>query len=104
MTARLWRPLVFACAAMIVSAAAPRAAQVIPDAPVMVIETMKGNIEIKLYKADAPKSVEQLVKLMRRSFYRGQRFHRATSSLVQIGDPQSRDMSRKAYWGTGNSG
>ena len=41
---------------------------------------------------------------MKRSFYRGQRFHRVEPSLVQVGDPLSRNMSRKDYWGTGNSG
>jgi cyclophilin family peptidyl-prolyl cis-trans isomerase len=41
---------------------------------------------------------------MKRNFYRGQRFHRVTASLAQVGDPMSRDMSRRDYWGTGNSG
>jgi cyclophilin family peptidyl-prolyl cis-trans isomerase len=41
---------------------------------------------------------------MKRSFYRAQRIHRVEKSLVQFGDPQSRDMSKQASWGTGNSG
>jgi cyclophilin family peptidyl-prolyl cis-trans isomerase len=73
-------------------------------APVLVIETRKGTIEIALAPADAPKSVEHLTALVRRRFYLGQRFHRVTASLVQIGDPASRDMSRRASWGGGNSG
>jgi peptidyl-prolyl cis-trans isomerase B (cyclophilin B) len=72
--------------------------------PVLVLETAKGTIEIRLFKAEAPKSVDHLLALMKRSFYRGQRFHRVTASLAQVGDPMSRDMSRKDYWGTGNSG
>lgn len=72
--------------------------------PVLVFETAKGTIEIRLFRSEAPKSVEHILELMKRSFYRGQRFHRATSSLVQVGDPASRDMSRQAYWGTGGSG
>ena len=74
-----------------------------PD-PILVLETAKGTIEIRLFRSDAPKSVDHLLELMKRNFYRGQRFHRATASLVQVGDPMSRDMSRKDYWGTGNSG
>ena len=31
-------------------------------------------------------------------------FHRVTATLVQFGDPQSRDMSTEGYWGNGNSG
>jgi peptidyl-prolyl cis-trans isomerase B (cyclophilin B) len=72
--------------------------------PVLVFETMKGTFEIELYQSDAPKSVEHILALMKRSFYRGQRFHRATAALVQWGDPQTRDMSRRDYWGNGNSG
>jgi len=76
----------------------------VPDVPVLVLETVKGTIEIQLYRADAPKSVTHLVGLIRRSFYRGQRFHRVTPSLVQVGDPRSRDMSMINYWGSGGSG
>lgn len=72
--------------------------------PGFVMETAKGTIEIELFAADAPKSVEHLLVLFRRGFYRGLRFHRVETSLVQIGDPLTRDMSRQAYWGSGNSG
>ena len=75
-----------------------------PADPVFVLETEKGNIEIRLFQAEAPKSVEHIVALIKRSFYRGQRFHRVTPSLAQIGDPQSRNMSRRDSWGAGNSG
>ena len=74
-----------------------------PD-PVLVLETAKGTIEIRLFRSEAPKSVDHLLELMKRSFYRGQRFHRVTPSLVQTGDPSSRNMSRRDSWGTGNSG
>ena len=72
--------------------------------PVFVIDTAKGAFEIRLFRADAPKSVDHLLALIRRSYYRGQRIHRVTPALVQFGDPQSRDMSRKDYWGSGGSG
>jgi cyclophilin family peptidyl-prolyl cis-trans isomerase len=75
-----------------------------PVDPVLVLDTEKGTIEIRLFQAEAPKSVAHVVELTKRSFYRGQRFHRVTPSLAQIGDPLSRNMSRKDYWGTGNSG
>jgi len=74
-----------------------------PD-PVLVLETAKGVIEIRLFRSEAPKSVDHVLALIKRSFYRGQRFHRVETALVQAGDPQSRDMSREAYWGNGNSG
>ena len=74
-----------------------------PD-PVFVLETVKGVIEIRLFRSEAPKSVDHMLELIKRSFYRGQRFHRATPMLVQTGDPQSRDMSKELSWGNGNSG
>jgi cyclophilin family peptidyl-prolyl cis-trans isomerase len=75
-----------------------------PAGPVLVIQMEKGPIEIELFAADAPKSVAHIIELVRRSFYRSQRFHRVIPSLVQIGDPLSRDMSRQGYWGNGSSG
>jgi cyclophilin family peptidyl-prolyl cis-trans isomerase len=71
--------------------------------PVMVIETVKGTIEIQLHQSEAPKSVEHILALVKRSFYRSQRVHRAEASLVQFGDPQSRDMTKQASWGSGSS-
>ena len=87
-------------------AAGPAAAQRAPAAPppVLVIDTLKGAIEIELAPADAPKSVEHLLNLVRRRFYLGLRFHRVTSQIVQFGDPGTRDVSRRAGWGSGNSG
>ena len=72
--------------------------------PVLVFETAKGTFEIELFAAEAPKSVAHILALMKKGFYRGQHFHRVTASLTQWGDLQSRDMSRRDYWGTGNSG
>ena len=71
-------------------------------APVIVLETAKGTIEIETFPEDAPKTVEHIVGLVKKNFYNGLRFHRAEENfLVQVGDPQSRDMSREAWWGRG---
>lgn len=73
--------------------------------PVIVIETVKGTIEVELFAKDAPKSVERLVTLVRQNFYRGQRFHRVEPNfLIQVGDPATRDFTKRARWGTGGSG
>lgn len=72
--------------------------------PILVIETPKGTFEIQLLPADAPRSVEHILALAKRNFYRGQRFHRVEPTLAQFGDPGSRDMSRIDYWGGGGSG
>jgi cyclophilin family peptidyl-prolyl cis-trans isomerase len=72
--------------------------------PVVTIETVKGAFTIQFYRAEAPKSVEHILALVKRNFYRGQRFHRVETSLVQFGDPTSRDVSRRDWWGRGGSG
>jgi len=73
--------------------------------PVIVLETAKGVIEIETYPDDAPETVAQIIGLVKRGFYNGLRFHRAEANFViQIGDPQTRDMTKQSVWGTGNSG
>ena len=72
--------------------------------PVIVLETVKGNIEIETYPEEAPKTVAHIVGLIKRNFYNGLRFHRAEFSLVQVGDPQTRNMAMKDWWGRASSG
>src|SRR3954465_1938275 len=73
--------------------------------PVLVLETVKGTIEIETYPEEAPKTVARIVELANKNFYNGLRFHRADPNfVVQIGDPVSRDMSRIDYWGRQGSG
>jgi cyclophilin family peptidyl-prolyl cis-trans isomerase len=73
--------------------------------PVIVLETAKGTIEFETYPEEAPKTVQQIVGLVKRGFYNGQRFHRAELNfLIQIGDPRSRDMTWQEHWGRAASG
>ena len=67
--------------------------------PTLVLDTAKGVIEIELLRGDAPTSVDYIVALVEKNFYRGLRFHRAERGLVQVGDVASRDVSKKAWWG-----
>jgi cyclophilin family peptidyl-prolyl cis-trans isomerase len=73
--------------------------------PILVLETVKGTIEIETYPEEAPKTVARILELVKKNFYNGQRFHRAEPNFViQIGDPVSRDMSRQEWWGRQGSG
>ena len=75
-----------------------------PAGPVIVFETVKGNFEIETYPNEAPKSVAHILELVKRNFYNGQRVHRIVpGQLVQFGDPLSRDMTKREFWGTGGS-
>jgi len=73
--------------------------------PIIVLETVKGTIEIETYPEEAPKTVARIVELVNKNFYNGQRFHRAEPNFViQVGDPVSRDMSRQDWWGRQGTG
>jgi cyclophilin family peptidyl-prolyl cis-trans isomerase len=73
--------------------------------PVLVVETMKGTFELETYPNEAPKTVEHILALVKRNFYNGQRVHRVDPGfVVQFGDPQTRDMTKRDDWGTGGSG
>lgn len=103
------RPLlaIAALSACLVAHATVATTYASPDAqanPVIVIQTAKGAIEIELYPAEAPKSVERVMELVEHGFYRGHRFHWVQPGVVQFGDPQSRDMTKREQWGTGGSG
>src|SRR5260221_2533633 len=95
------------CALLVMADTLP-ARQTSPGAgPVIVLETAKGNIEFETYPEEAPKTVAQIVGLVKRNFYNGQRFHRAGDTgfgLVQIGDPQSRNVTMREWWGRAGSG
>jgi cyclophilin family peptidyl-prolyl cis-trans isomerase len=84
-------------------AGTPAAARTSPGAgPVLVIETSRGVIEFETYPEDAPKTVNHIVALVRRRFYNGQRIHRVEPRFViQMGDPQTRDYTKKDMWGRG---
>ncbi len=85
--------------------AAPAARRSPGAGPVLVFETAKGTFEIETYPNEAPKSVEHILALAKRNFYNGQRVHRVVPGfVVQFGDPQTRDMTKRSAWGTRGSG
>ena len=67
----------------------------IPDAEVAVIEmensSAYGTITLELYSNVAPKTVAQFKALAREGVYNGTSFHRINQSVIQGGDPNSKD-------------
>ena len=103
-TAPRWQ-LAAAVTAVMIATTAIAARQTSPGAgPVIVLETAKGIIEFETYPEEAPKTVAQIIALVKRNFYNGLRFHRAEYDLVQIGDPSTRNMMKRDMWGRGGSG
>ncbi len=69
-----------------------------------VIETNFGKMVIEFFPADAPKTVENFVKLASSSFYDGTLFHRVIPSfMIQGGDPNTKSGNKRS-WGTGGPG
>jgi len=72
------------------------------DSPVIVVETPKGTFSFETFPKEAPMTVAHIVELVNERFYDGQRVHRAVPGfVVQFGDPQTRDVSKRALWGRG---
>lgn len=75
------------------------------DHKLVTFNTSKGIFKVELFADKAPKTVENFVKLASEGFYDGTRFHRVISDfMIQGGDPLSKDVSKKALWGTGDPG
>ena len=92
-------------ALMLAAPASAQAPAAKPAGPVVVVETSKGVFEFETYPADAPKTVARILELVKQRFYNGMRVHRVVNNfVVQFGDPQTRDMTKKERWGTGGSG
>ena len=76
-----------------------------PGNVVAVMKTNFGDIKLELYANDAPKTVENFVRLSESKFYNDTRFHRVIKDfMIQGGDGFTKDESLKDRWGTGNPG
>jgi peptidylprolyl isomerase len=80
--------------------------QPIADDEIAVIEMENsaayGTIKIELYSNIAPKAVARFKELAREGVYNGTTFHRINQSVIQGGDPKSKD-SDPSNDGTGGS-
>lgn len=69
-----------------------------------IIKTNKGEMKVNLYTEDAPKTVENFVKLAKEGYYNGLKWHRVIPDFViQGGCPNSREGST-GIPGTGGPG
>jgi cyclophilin family peptidyl-prolyl cis-trans isomerase len=62
------------------------------------LTTNRGTVEVELFDEDAPKTVENFVKLSRQGFYDGVIFHRVIPNfMVQGGDPTGTGSGGPGY-------
>jgi peptidyl-prolyl cis-trans isomerase B (cyclophilin B) len=88
-------------------AADPAAAQPTPPPmkEVAVLKTSKGEMTLEFWSDVAPKTVENFKKLSKQGFYNGTAFHRIIKDfMIQGGDPNTKDPSKEASFGTGDPG
>ena len=75
------------------------------DSKVAVIETKFGNMVIEFFPNDAPKTIDNFIKLAESGFYDKTLFHRIKHDfMIQGGDPLSKDSRLIQQWGTGDAG
>jgi len=69
--------------------------------PVVVLETNRGDIELRLFPEVAPKACENFIGLVKKGYYDGVTFHRVIKGfMVQSGDPTATGAGGASLWGT----
>jgi cyclophilin family peptidyl-prolyl cis-trans isomerase len=71
----------------------------------VTLQTTKGNITFELYREQAPITTANFLNLAKSGYYDGIVFHRIIADfMAQVGDPLTKDPSKKSMWGTGGPG
>ena len=72
---------------------------------VAVVKTSEGEMVLEFWPDVAPNHVENFKKLAKQGFYDGTCFHRVIKGfMIQGGDPNTKDESKKSSWGMGGPG
>ncbi|MBQ7725563.1 MAG: peptidylprolyl isomerase [Clostridia bacterium] len=68
---------------------------------VAIMHTTKGDIKIKLFSEQTPKTFENFVTHAKDGYYNGLIFHRVIPDfMIQGGDPQGTGMGGESIWGS----
>lgn len=66
----------------------------------IILETNRGNIELKLFPDIAPLACENFIGLVEKGYYNGIIFHRVTKDfMMQGGDPTGTGTGGESLWG-----
>ncbi len=75
------------------------------QAPRAILKTKFGEMEIVFFPELAPKHVESFLNLARKGYFNGTIFHRVIPGfMIQGGDPNTKDPSKRQAYGTGGPG
>ena len=65
-----------------------------------ILETSLGDIHIKLYNEECPKTVENFIGLAKKGYYDNIIFHRVIKDfMIQTGDPKGNGTGGESLWG-----
>lgn len=74
-------------------------------APRAILKTKFGEMEIVFFPELAPKHVESFLSLAKKGYFNGTIFHRVIPGfMIQGGDPNTKDPSKRSAYGTGGPG
>lgn len=77
----------------------PQFTDVQDNEKVVLMETSKGSIKIKLFLEEAPKAVENFVTHAENGYYDGLKFHRILNDfMIQGGDPLGNGTGGESIW------
>lgn len=66
----------------------------------VTLKTRHGDIKLKLFTKEAPKTCENFVGLVRKGYYDGIVFHRVIKDfMIQGGDPTATGCGGESIWG-----
>ena len=69
-----------------------------PYSPQAFLRTSRGRIEVELFIADAPQTVDNFIRLARRGFFAGNRFYQVVpNGHVASGDPRGDGKGGPGY-------
>lgn len=67
---------------------------------IALMSTNKGDIKIKLFPEECPKTVENFTSLAKKGYYEGIIFHRVINNfMIQGGDPTGTGRGGESIWG-----
>lgn len=75
------------------------------EADRVTLVTSRGEIELELFREQAPITTLNFLTLAKSGFYNGVIFHRVIPDfMAQVGDPLTKEKGQEARWGTGGPG
>ena len=78
---------------------------IMKERPIIEFDTNKGKITVELFSDLSPNTASKIIKYTKEGVYDNTLFHRVIDNfMIQGGDPNTKDPSKSASYGTGDAG